>query len=142
MIIIIVFLLIASTDMFDGLVARTFHLESEYGRLLDPVADMSFGFFTLMALCFSNPLAIVLMLLTVLRQLHLFWLFNKSKSVSNLAVVLSGKAKTVAVIVAVVFMLIPQGFVWQGFTTSAIIIAGVLIIVSWLDYWRKYDNSI
>ena len=138
-IIVIVFLAIASTDALDGFTARVFHLKTEYGKLLDPIADAFFGFFTLLALCTTNLLAVALMVLTVLRQLHLFWLFHKfNRKGKNVSVVLSGKAKTVAVIVAVVFMLLPKSFIWQGFVIGTVILAGVLILISWLDYGKKY----
>ena len=139
-VIVVVFLLIAATDMFDGFTARILNQKTEYGRLLDPVADMFFGFFTLLALSFSNPLAGILLALTIMRQLHLFWLFYKAKDTSSVAVTLSGKAKTAASIIAVVFLLLPKGFLWQGFVISAVTIAGVLTIISWLDYWGKYDS--
>lgn len=40
----------ALTDFFDGYVARKYHQETELGKLMDPVADKVFIFFTLCAL--------------------------------------------------------------------------------------------
>lgn len=49
----------ASTDFFDGIIARKFKVESEFGSLLDPIVDKIFA--TTLILCAStiNPILLI-----------------------------------------------------------------------------------
>lgn len=43
----------ALTDFLDGYCARRYHQETEFGKMLDPIADKFFIFFVLGALCYT-----------------------------------------------------------------------------------------
>jgi len=62
----IVAILAALTDMLDGFLARRFHLESDFGRLVDPLADKIFvvGTFVMMAEYKLMPGWIIIVVLT------------------------------------------------------------------------------
>lgn len=62
----IVVILAALTDFFDGFLARKFHLESDFGRLMDPLADKIFvvGTFVTMAEYQMMPGWIIIVVLT------------------------------------------------------------------------------
>ncbi len=62
----IVAILAAFTDMLDGYLARRFHLESDFGRLIDPLADKIFvvGTFVMMAEYKLMPGWIIIVVLT------------------------------------------------------------------------------
>ena len=62
----IVAILAAFTDMLDGYLARRFHLESDFGRLVDPLADKIFvvGTFVMMAEYKLMPGWIIIVVLT------------------------------------------------------------------------------
>ena len=62
----IVAILAALTDFFDGFLARKFHLESDFGRLMDPLADKVFvvGIFVTMAEYKLMPGWIIIVVLT------------------------------------------------------------------------------
>ena len=62
----IVAILAAFTDLLDGYLARKFHLESDFGRLVDPLADKIFvvGTFVMMAEYKLMPGWIIIVVLT------------------------------------------------------------------------------
>ncbi|MBE6405728.1 MAG: CDP-diacylglycerol--glycerol-3-phosphate 3-phosphatidyltransferase [Lentisphaerae bacterium] len=62
----VVAILAALTDFFDGFLARKFHLESDFGRLMDPLADKIFvvGTFVTMAEFMLMPGWIIIVVLT------------------------------------------------------------------------------
>lgn len=62
----IVAILAALTDFFDGFLARKYHLESDFGRLMDPLADKIFvvGTFVTMAEYKLMPGWIIIVVLT------------------------------------------------------------------------------
>ena len=48
--------LILLTDFFDGFLARTFHVQSLFGMIMDVVADKSFGIMLILILAKTNPI--------------------------------------------------------------------------------------
>ena len=62
----IVAILAALTDFFDGFLARKYHLESDFGRMMDPLADKIFvvGTFVTMAEYMLMPGWIIIVVLT------------------------------------------------------------------------------
>ena len=62
----IVAILAALTDLLDGFLARKYHLESDFGRLVDPLADKIFvvGTFVMMAEYKLMPGWIIIVVLT------------------------------------------------------------------------------
>ena len=62
----VVAILAALTDFFDGFLARKYHLESDFGRLMDPLADKIFvvGTFVTMAEFVLMPGWIIIVVLT------------------------------------------------------------------------------
>lgn len=136
LIITIVFAAIAATDLFDGFFARILHQKTEYGRLLDPIADATLGIFTLIGLCFSDVSLRILTIFIVVRQIHLLWLFSKAEREGiKPQVLIGGKVKTAAVSVAVVLSLIPESFIPNGWAERAVIFATAITICSWIEYW-------
>lgn len=139
------FLLAATTDFFDGYLARKSGQVTKLGILLDPIADKLLIISALVLLVdmvkISPWVAIVIIvrefLVTTLRLVAL------SKSIVMPAE-RSGKAKTVFQMVAIVFLLLPGGIGWLDFYDVGLVaidIAVVLAIVSAITYtirfWRQ-----
>lgn len=55
--------LILLTDFFDGLLARTFHVQSVFGTIMDAVADKCFGIMIILILCTYNSMFILALIL-------------------------------------------------------------------------------
>jgi len=63
-------LIIASiSDFFDGFIARKFHMESKIGAILDPIADIIFMTFTIIALLLKFNLPVWLAIIIFTRDL-------------------------------------------------------------------------
>ena len=69
------------TDLFDGKIARKFHMETELGKALDPIADKLTQFSLAIAATIRYPLMIVLVVFFFLKELYmgLMGLYLKKK---------------------------------------------------------------
>ena len=69
------------TDFFDGKIARKFHMETELGKALDPIADKLTQFALAIATTLRYPLMMVLMVFFFLKELYmgLMGLYLKKK---------------------------------------------------------------
>ena len=57
------------TDVVDGFIARRFHMESDVGRVMDPIADKLTQLSVMMCLCFRYPLMIIPATVLVVKEL-------------------------------------------------------------------------
>lgn len=115
------FSLTALTDMLDGKIARKYHLITNFGKFMDPLADKFMVFSVLVAMCvselfarFHTVLAIVTMLV-ILRELAVTSLRLLAASSEDGAVIAanrSGKIKTVSQIVVLLCMMLEPCGIW------------------------------
>lgn len=126
-----VFLVLALTDLLDGFIARHFNRRTEFGRLLDPIADIVFGLLTLIALSVVNPIARYLLLAVLLWKLQGFFTVHKAaKSGKKPIVEFSGKLRTFVASTVTFVMFCPVGlFPGQHIVTVYAVVIAVLIIV-------------
>lgn len=113
--------LTALTDMLDGKIARKYHLITNFGKFMDPLADKFMVFSVLVAMCvselfarFHTVLAIVTMLV-ILRELAVTSLRLLAASSEDGAVIAanrSGKIKTVSQIVFLLCMMLEPCGIW------------------------------
>jgi len=139
---VIVILVAAITDYLDGKVARKLGQTSDFGALLDPIADRIFVLSVCLALYITfeqGPVRLAIMLLVgreILISLGFYWL--KLKGI-RLEVSRFGKISTAFVFTSfVVTFVLPE----QG--TYLLLIASGLYWLSALDYapkaWRKLES--
>lgn len=115
------FSLTALTDMLDGKIARKYHLITNFGKFMDPLADKFMVFSVLVAMCvselfarFHTVLAIVTMLV-ILRELAVTSLRLLAASSEDRAVIAanrSGKIKTVSQILFLLCMMLEPCGIW------------------------------
>ena len=104
----ILFLVAGISDGVDGFLAKHFHMRSELGALLDPLADKALIVSIYIALGIAGALPIALVILVVSRDIMivsafmLSWLVGKPMAVRPLPV---SKANTVAQIVLATLVL-------------------------------------
>jgi len=138
LVIAIVFAAIAATDLFDGFFARILHQKTEYGRLLDPIADAALATFALIGLSVNDMYVRVLTVLVIARQMHLLWIFLKAdKNGKTPEVVISGKVKTALVSIVILLSLLPENFVPYEYTKEITYLAIAMTICSWIEYWVR-----
>ncbi len=139
---LIVFLVAAATDFLDGHLARRWGVESDFGKLADPIADKALILIALLMLVLIDgvpwwPLAVLAVReigITVGRLL-----------VARDAVIpasAGGKLKTVLQIAAVTFYLVPIDIAWLDMTAFWCLIAAVVVaVVSGVDYAVKITRA-
>ena len=130
----LIFVLASITDFFDGFIARQWNQMTKLGAILDPLADkmlMLAGFVGLVYIDRANPWAVYIILtreffITGLRVA----MAGEGKSVSAS---FAGKAKTVAQMVAIGFLLMNWAFASELLWFSVF-----LTIYSGYEYIRGY----
>lgn len=65
---LLVFLLSAASDVADGLLARRLDQVSDFGKMIDPVADKLTYFFILLGLCRQNPEMTMLLIVLIVKE--------------------------------------------------------------------------
>ena len=139
------FLLASATDVLDGYLARRYHLESDFGRLIDPLADKIFvvGTFVMMAEYKLMPGWIIIVVLT--RE---FMVTGLRMLATHKGVVISadkwGKLKTILQMIALLIggaawvgiFNIHQKAVWIGWYVLLLIMT-LVTILSGLGYFIK-----
>ena len=146
---LVAFLVAAFTDFLDGYLARRWNQVTNFGKLMDPLADKMMVCAALVALTFLQELSawVVVVIIsreffvTALRQLAL------EKGSKVVAASLLGKAKTVTQITMVVMIMVGFGrqtpdifaFPWLHMLTDVVIwVAVALTLLSAAEYaWQN-----
>ncbi|MGO9701488.1 MAG: CDP-alcohol phosphatidyltransferase family protein [Xanthobacteraceae bacterium] len=143
------FLAAGITDAVDGFLAKRFHMASELGAYLDPLADKALIVSIYVALGIAGTLAIPLVILVVSRDIMIIsgfmlsWLVGKPMPVRPLPV---SKVNTVAQILLATLVLAEHGF---GFDAKLIVtvVAGLVAVLTllsiafYLAEWLRHMNS-
>ena len=140
----VIFVIAAVTDWFDGYFARRYHQISRLGRFLDPIADKLLVAAALVMLVRNGPLHgihVLAALIILAREILVSGLreflaeLRVGLPVSQLA-----KWKTAAQMTAIAFLLVgaagPNGFPTVAIGLALIWIAAALTIVTGYDYLR------
>lgn len=105
-------LLISSlTDLFDGKIARKFHMISKLGKALDPIADKATHAIVMLCLCTRYPIMIFLFLLTLIKEGIMGivgLLFLRKGKMLNGAMWFGKVCTTILFVVLLVLVLVPN----------------------------------
>ncbi len=143
------FLAAGISDGIDGFLAKRFHMASELGAYLDPLADKALIVSIYVALGIAAVLPIFLVILVVSRDIMIIsafllsWLVGKPMKVRPLLV---SKANTVAQIFLATLILAQQAFtIDAGIVTKlAMALVAILTLLSiafYLAEWVRHMNS-
>lgn len=137
----LIFIIASITDYFDGMLARKYNLISNFGKLMDPLADKMLVVTALLLLTESREVHFLCTLVVVLRELTIssIRLIALEKNVV-IAASIWGKLKTASQMVALVMILfnihmINRPLYLITFTIFYISIA--FVIISLVDYIIK-----
>lgn len=127
------------TDMIDGKIARHFHMISNVGKILDPIADKTTQFTLIVCLTIRYPILLILVCLFVIKEgfqlIAGFRILRRGEILSG--ALISGKICTTVLFVSlIVLVLVPQ--VSQ---TTLYVITGldcVFMLISFFDYAKLY----
>ena len=143
------FLAAGISDGVDGFLAKRFHMASELGAYLDPLADKALIVSIYISLGIAGALPIFLVILVVSRDIMIIsafmlsWLIGKPMPVRPLAV---SKVNTLAQILLAILVLAEQGFGFDADLASKVMMALVAIltllsIAFYLAEWVRHMNS-
>ena len=138
---LLAFVLSAATDGVDGGLARKYQLESNFGKLLDPIADKLLlgGGMVSLSIVGSMPWVATILILGRELLITLFRLVVAKKKV--IAASGGGKLKTVLQIVAVSLVILPVDSIWGPWSTIVLVpiwTAVALTIVTGVQYLYAY----
>ena len=114
-----IYFLASITDIFDGRIARKYHLESNLGVVLDAGADKLFVVAGLVCPMILGILPVWFVVILLIREAYIFWIAMEGLRKKVLPrPIFIGKAKTVfemATVVAIlIFMAITDDLEWSG----------------------------
>ena len=144
-----VFILTSLTDMLDGKIARKYHLITDFGKFLDPVADKLLVIGTMLAILVRVRAVPVF---PIVLSVALFIVIFRELAVTSLRMIVNGngivvaagwlgKIKTVSQMVSIVCMLVePLILPDSGMILSYITVSFMAFMTLWsgIDYFRQY----
>jgi len=137
-VVLTLFVAAASTDALDGYLARKLKLVSNFGKLIDPLADKLLVCSALIAFTATGIVPAWATILIVSRE---FFISGMRQLALEQNVVLAatglGKLKTIFQITLIVYILLPLHFLVFAPITYALIIAAVVFTI-----WSAIDYSI
>ena len=143
------FLVAGISDAVDGFLAKRFHMKSELGAYLDPLADKALIVSIYISLGIAGALPIALVILVVSRDIMIIsafmlaWLVGRPMAVRPLPV---SKANTAAQILLATVVLAEHAFGLEFAVASAVLMGLValltlLSIAFYLAEWVRHMNS-
>ncbi|MBO4293242.1 MAG: CDP-alcohol phosphatidyltransferase family protein [Clostridia bacterium] len=135
------------TDVADGFIARKFNLVSNFGKLMDPLADKLTQISTLASLALVNIIPLWILIVVLVKEFIMIvgasFLYGKDVVVYSKWY---GKLATVLFYVAIVLSLIFRQFNVEGFWKNLDLLFYVLALISTLFalimyVWSLYHNG-
>ena len=145
-----VFIIASLTDMLDGKIARKYHLVTNFGKFMDPLADKLLVCAAMIVLVEMGRIPSWIVVLIISREFIIsgFRLIASDKGVV-IAASYWGKFKTTFQMIMIGMMIVEDvpifanfggGKVFSVLTTIIMIIALALTIISLVDYvWKNKD---
>lgn len=141
---LVVFIIASLTDLFDGKIARKYNLVTNFGKLMDPLADKLLVCTAMLCLMDIDLLPAIVVIIVICREfiISAFRLVAASNNVV-IAAGIWGKMKTVFQMSMVVALLIHYKHpVFQAIELVLICIATALTVISLIDYLVKNKDVI
>ena len=135
---LVIFCVASLTDMLDGKIARKYHLVTNFGKFLDPLADKLLVCTALICLTSMNRLNVIVVLVIIAREFIISG-FRLVASDNGIVIAASywGKFKTVSQMALIIVLIMDLGGVWNVVGTVLTWVALLLTIVSLIDYIAK-----
>jgi len=136
---LILFSVAAATDALDGYLARKLKLVSNFGKLMDPLADKLLVAAALVAFAAMGDLSVWVAIIIISREFYISGLRQLALEQNIvMAADLLGKLKTIFQIVLIIYVLLPiEALVFAPVTVGLAIIAVIFTIWSAVDYTLK-----
>ena len=134
-------LLSGMTDFFDGFIARTFHMVTDLGKVIDPLADKLTQAALIFVLVVKIKWMFLLLILFVMMQLFLLVaglvMLKKGKKLNG-AKWFGKVSTTVFYAIMVVLIAIPSPTLDTAVINILLLICGIFLLLSFLLYIKEY----
>ena len=142
----ILFALASLTDMLDGQIARKYHLITNFGKLMDPLADKILTAAAMVCLVELGDLAAWIVVIVLFREYAITGLRSVAAS-ENIVIAAGiwGKVKTVCQMFALMLLMLkPQIVALCGVDLGLLLmyVALILTVYSGVDYVVKLNKQI
>ena len=133
---VILFIFISLTDFFDGYIARRDNLVTNFGKLMDPIADKIFVFSILIVLVRYNLLSVWFVLILLSREFVVVAI--RTLIVENGGEIVSAsntaKLKTATQMLAILFIIL---FSFGKIANSIVMLPSVILsLISMYEYYK------
>lgn len=138
---LVVFILASLTDLIDGWMARKYHLVTNFGKFIDPVADKLLVLSTLISLCGCGLLPAWICVIILFRELAVDGL--RLVAVEQGKVIAAGKLgkikTTIQMIAIILFLLEGREFCSPDFHLGTITMLAAVFMTLWsgVDYFVR-----
>ena len=143
-IVAILFVTASITDFFDGRIARKYNIVSDYGKMMDPIADKILVNGILVVLCGQGYINPIIPTIIILRDIITDSIKMMAGSKGEVvAAIKTGKFKTACLMVGLVLKLLgnfPMGLINIALDDFFLITATVLAVISGIEYYHLYKK--
>lgn len=130
----IVFVVAAVTDFVDGAIARKRGITTEFGALMDPIADKALITVALVGLSALGDVPWWITIVILVREFGVTALRLSALRYGVIPASRGGKAKTVAQIIAIAMFLAVGPQWWVDVASVVLAVAVILTVVTGVDY--------
>ena len=127
------------TDMIDGQIARRFHMITNFGKLLDPVADKLTQFTLVICLSLKYPAMAVVLILFVIKECFQLTalVINLKKRKALDGALLSGKICTAVLFISFILLVVFPMMPYQSVAVIAVT-DSTFLLIAFLCYILAY----
>lgn len=136
---LVIFIAASITDTLDGYIARKYHLVTNFGKFMDPLADKLLVCSALICFTATGKLAAWITIIIIAREFIISG-FRLVAADNGIVIAASywGKFKTVSQMIMIILMIMDiQNAAFQTLITVFIVIAVALTLISLADYIMK-----
>ena len=136
---LVIFIVASLTDLLDGKIARKYHLVTNFGKFMDPLADKLLVCSAMICLIQTGQLAAWIVIIIISREFIISG-FRLIASDNGVVIAASywGKFKTTFQILMVIALILNLPYTWfQALGTVLIYVSLALTIISLIDYIVK-----
>lgn len=134
-----VFIVASLSDTLDGYIARKYDMVTNFGKLMDPLADKLLVCSALICFITARNLPCVVVVIIIAREFTISAIrLVAAESGTVIAASIWGKLKTIFQMIMCCFMIADLQFAWFSTVTTVLVyIATALTIISLVDYIVK-----